>query len=108
MNPLQAAAHELALDRMMAENASLRNMKTTRFAQESAAQSQGMNATLRFEIKARAFHAMTGYMAPGKDAPSSLPDDYAAREAAWAVWDKSHQKIIDAMLNAVSAEIFTA
>lgn len=65
-----------------------------------------MNANLEYEIKARAFHRMTGYMAPGKDeAAASHGDSYEVRVAIWAQWHQQWAPCIDALLWAVAKEL---
>lgn len=59
----------------------------------------------RYEILAHAFHAMTGYMAPGKDsaAAANSPHSLAERQDAWRRWSEKHGDINRAMLNAFDA-----
>lgn len=64
-----------------------------------------MNANLRYEIKAAAFHRMTGHMAPGKDAAPGAEVAREFREMLWSLWWKDHGPIIDAVLDAVDDEI---
>lgn len=45
-----------------------------------------MNANDRFEELAAQFYRDTGYMAPGKDAPAALGDNYKVRSAKWTAW----------------------
>lgn len=60
-----------------------------------------MDELERFEVTAKAFHIMTGHMAPGKDAPpTSYPAPHEVREAEWEAWNKQHGPCIKAMLRA--------
>lgn len=55
----------------------------------------------RYEIKAYAFHRMTGHMAPGKDpASASYPASFEERTAAWDKFMAEHGPVILAMLRA--------
>lgn len=59
-----------------------------------------------YEIKAAAFRAMTGHMAPGKDAsPHSYPAPYEVRKAAWDEWCLVNGDIVCKMLAAVERVI---
>lgn len=55
-----------------------------------------------FEIKAAAFHRMTGILAPGKDEPAACGGhDMGARIDAWDAWNTCHHAVIEAILWAV-------
>ena len=61
-----------------------------------------MDTIKKYEIKAKAFLDMTGYMAPGKSEPvggstGSLID----RQAAWTQWLKQYGSCIDSTLSAI-------
>lgn len=63
-----------------------------------------MDANTEFEIKAEAFRIMTGYMAPGKDAPMYAyagREDEEERHRQWGAWCMTYSGIIRAMLRAV-------
>ncbi len=61
-----------------------------------------MNANTAFEIKAAAFHKMTGMMAPGKDVGmAGSANTYDERCQRWGDWIGLHGEVINAMLNAV-------
>lgn len=52
-----------------------------------------MNENLKFEIKAEAFHRMTGMLAPGKNSCQG--------EAAWEAWTQKYRGVVEAMFVAV-------
>lgn len=55
----------------------------------------------RYEIKAYAFHRMTGHMAPGKDpAGASYPASFEERSKLWDEFIAVHDPVITAMLRA--------
>ena len=58
-----------------------------------------MNANIRFEIKADAFHRMTGLLAPGKDAWQGPSRE--ERTEAWDKWNTDFSKVIEAMFQAI-------
>lgn len=59
-----------------------------------------------YEIKARAFHRMTGMMAPGKDEPAaSGGHPMGERMDAWDKWTTDHHDVIKAVLLAVEKEM---
>lgn len=57
-----------------------------------------LSANEAFEIKAAAFHRMTGYLAPGKDCRIHDPK---TRHDAWCAWIDQHREVIGALLWAV-------
>lgn len=60
----------------------------------------------RYEILAEAFRAMTGHMAPGKDAsPHSYPAPCEERKAAWDAWGAQHADTMRAVLAGVERVI---
>ena len=60
-----------------------------------------MNESEKYDIEARAFQLMTGFMAPGKDSPAAAgPTDMAERRDAWSRWKKLNNRTIWAMLKA--------
>lgn len=60
-----------------------------------------MDANDRYEIKARAFQAMTGAMAPGKSCPPQMSNsDPDLRQALWDQWEIHHGRTVNAMLEA--------
>lgn len=65
---------------------------------------ENMNANTRFEIKAEAFHRMTGMLAPGKDGScDTVGESFEERIRAWNEWHIENDRIIIAMLNAMEA-----
>lgn len=58
-----------------------------------------MTAIEEFEIRAKAFRLMTGYLAPGKDCRQHDPE---VRRAAWEVWIKVYGPCVDAVMTACS------
>ena len=55
----------------------------------------------RFEIKAHVFNLMTGFLAPGKDAPPGVGYSREERQAAWEVFDISYGDNLRRTLDAV-------
>lgn len=62
-----------------------------------------MNANLKFEIKAAAFHRMTGKLAPGKDEPAASPDPISEwdRQTAWVEWNRKYDQCFEAIVAAI-------
>ena len=58
-----------------------------------------MDANIRFEIRADAFHRMTGMLAPGKNAWQGPSRE--ERTEAWEKWNKDFSTVIDAMFQAI-------
>lgn len=58
-----------------------------------------MNASVKFEIKAKLFYDMTGLMAPGKDDPLCV--DLEHRGEVFAEWNSVYGEIIYKVLEAV-------
>ena len=57
-----------------------------------------------FEIKAAAFYAMTGFMAPGKDIPAAAnpSESYlVTRAAEWDRWSLEYSDILPALREAL-------
>ena len=59
-----------------------------------------MTAFEYYEIKAEAFHNMTGFMAPGKDGGKIISSSYIERQNAWEVWNLEYAQCVNAMFNA--------
>lgn len=59
----------------------------------------------QFEIRAHAFHAMTGTMAPGKDiaAATNSTHSEAYRREMWDLWCEKYSGCVRAMLAAFEA-----
>ena len=58
-----------------------------------------MDANIKFEIRARVFHEMTGMLAPGKDAREGPPVE--DRLMAWEKWNRKNCDIVNAILSSV-------
>lgn len=58
-----------------------------------------MNENIKFEIRADAFHRMTGYMAPGKDA--RYGPSHEERMIAYREWHDKYGDVVDAMFRAM-------
>jgi len=62
-----------------------------------------VDALVRYEIQAEAFHSMTGKMAPGKSvSPEFSQNDTEERLALWCKWHEDHREVIDAFMWAIS------
>lgn len=72
----------------------------------TATESPVFNEIQRYEIMARAFRAMTGHMAPGKD-QSALAggSSYEERTAAWDAWIAQHGEAVRQTIRAAEAEM---
>lgn len=60
-----------------------------------------LNAFEKFEIQAKAFHILTGFMHPGKDTSPLCGASYEERKEAWDAWIKAHAAVVIAMITAV-------
>lgn len=60
-----------------------------------------MNANEQFEIKAHVFWVMTGFLAPGKDAPMESGPSIEERGEAYVVWNAQYGEVIHHVLCAV-------
>ena len=61
-----------------------------------------MNQLQIYEVEAKAFHIMTGKMAPGKDCPAAcgLADHFGDRMKAFLDWRENNHEILMAMRQA--------
>lgn len=60
-----------------------------------------MNQLQIYEVEAKAFHIMTGQMAPGKDSPAACgPTDFDGRMKAFLEWRENNHEILMAMRQA--------
>jgi hypothetical protein len=61
-----------------------------------------INSNTLFEIKAAAFFADTGLMAPGKDAPPDYGGTMEERRSAWDIWLAAYGKQVSQAIRAAA------
>ncbi len=62
----------------------------------------GLTLLESYEISALVFHAMTGYMAPGKDESAAANSGHTSEQrlAAWQVWSATYGECVRSVLHA--------